>query len=103
MALFYIALLTAAGRSHGIGGWAVLRLFAIIAFTVAMGYGAYHLYGLYFAPLALVTLYGLTTGHGRFFAMQGASGSKSILCCLGIKATFKPHYIVGCAWISRVL
>lgn len=72
MSLFFIALLTAAGRSHGIGGAAVLRWFSIIAFTACMGYGAYALYGLYYIPLAAVTFLGLNTGHGRFFAMRGA-------------------------------
>lgn len=73
MFTFYIALLAAAGRSHGIGGWAVLKWFSLLAFTFSFGYAAFTLHGIYFAPLALVTLFGLSTGHGRFFVMQGAN------------------------------
>lgn len=70
---FFIALLTAAGRSHGIGGGPALRWFSIIAFTLAFAYGAHALYGWYATPLAIVTAMGLNTGHGRFFAMRGAN------------------------------
>lgn len=68
-----LALLTAAGRSHGIGGWAVLKWFSYVAFTLSIGYGTYLLYGIYFTPLALISAVGLASAHSRFFEMQGAN------------------------------
>lgn len=74
MPLFYLSLYAAACRSHGIGGLGgVLKWFSLIVFTLGFGYGSYTLYGWFATPLVAATVFGLTTGHGRFFAMQGAN------------------------------
>ena len=63
----------AMGRSHGIGGIPLSRAVSTIAFVLIFGFGAYTLFGLWYAPLGLLSGVGIAIGHGEFYAMQGAN------------------------------
>lgn len=94
LALALALLVAASGRMHGIGACDVRpnataferwfakamnflapgkRLASTIILALGMAVGAYHLIGWLTVPLAAVTVLGFSTGHGRFFAMQGAN------------------------------
>lgn len=59
------------GHWHG-NGTSITRLISTIAFAAVFGYVAYTI-SPWLTPLGLLSMYGLMTGHGRFFAMDGAN------------------------------
>lgn len=71
--LLLIPLMSVAGRAHGAGGWpSWARPASTILFAVAFALAAYSI-SPWLAPLGLLSSFGLTTGHGRFYAMEGAN------------------------------
>ncbi len=68
-----LLLMIAAGRMHGIGGVSWFRITSTIIITAAMTYAGFFLWGWWAIPLAIGPAYGISTGHGRFFAMNGAN------------------------------
>jgi hypothetical protein len=73
MTIALTCLMAAMGRSHGIGGIPGGRIAAKIVVVLAFGFGAYALFGGWFALLGLLSGIGLSIGHGEFYAMRGAN------------------------------
>lgn len=65
-------LMVVSGRMHGIGSsW--MRTFSTVAFAVAMAVACSHLFGIWYAPLALISVRAFKFGHGNFYQMQGVA------------------------------
>lgn len=83
--LIILCAMFAAGRCHGIGVDADVtnklvlwfdqqtRWLSYVLVTLAYGYAAATFLGIYAAPLGLLSAVGLSLGHGRFYAMEGAN------------------------------
>lgn len=73
LVLALLLLVGLSGRLHGIGGIPFSRIASLVILTAGMALGGYWLWGWYAVPLAAITAFGFSTGHGRFFAMNGAN------------------------------
>jgi len=85
-ALCVVAIYSLAGRAHGAGeleadgvtptGWpSWARTAAVVFFGITFAGVNYLLYGFWWLALFVgaLTAFGITTGHGRFYAMRGAN------------------------------
>lgn len=76
LAAAFIALFAFAGRAHGAGGWpSWAKPVSKVLFGLSFAAANFLLFGIWWLALlgGALTFFGLSTGHGRFFAMQGAN------------------------------